>query len=100
MHEVGNATIFCYFEIIIGTIIGTSIGLLISLFVQKHGIDLSGIMKNSNMMVSNVLRTKITPATFYIGFIPGIFSTVVGAMLAGFGIYKRQTANLFKELEN
>jgi putative ABC transport system permease protein len=33
------------------------------------------------------------------GFIPEILSTLVGAGLAGIGIYKRQTAQLFKELE-
>lgn len=100
-HEVYKSLIWEALLVgIIGTIIGTSAGLLISYAIQKHGIDLSGIMKNSNMMVSNVLRCKITPTTFYVGFFPGILSTVVGAMLAGIGVYKRQTANLFKELEN
>ncbi len=51
-------------------------------------------------MISNIIRAKITPATLVIGFIPGLISTVVGALLAGAGIYKRQTAKLFKELEN
>jgi len=41
----------------------------------------------------------LTPPAFYIGFIPGLFSTVLGTMLSGIGIYRRQTAQLFKELE-
>ena len=36
---------------------------------------------------------------FYIGFIPGLFAMVIGNMLSGIGIYKRETATLFKELE-
>lgn len=85
---------------IIGTIIGTIIGLLISWLMQVYGINMGSIMKNSTLMFSNVLRAKITTTTYFIGFLPGIISTVIGASLAGIGIYKRQTANLFKELEN
>jgi len=46
------------------------------------------------------MRAHITPETWYIGFIPGVFSTFIGTMLSGIGIYKRQTAQLFKELES
>lgn len=51
------------------------------------------------MMMSNIIRAEITPVTYVIGFIPGILSTFLGAALAGIGIYKRSTAQLFKELE-
>ncbi|MHB9056097.1 MAG: ABC transporter permease [Paludibacteraceae bacterium] len=85
---------------VIGTIIGTIIGLLFAFYMQEHGLNMGGLMKNSSLMISNVLRAKITTATWFIGFIPGILSTVIGALLAGIGVYKRQTANLFKELEN
>ena len=50
-------------------------------------------------MMSNTIRAEITHVAYYIGFIPGMFSTVLGAALSGIGIYKRQTAQLFKELE-
>jgi putative ABC transport system permease protein len=50
-------------------------------------------------MLPAVFRAEVTPASFYIGFIPGLFATVIGTALAGFGIYKRKTAQLFKELE-
>jgi putative ABC transport system permease protein len=46
-----------------------------------------------------VFHTRITPTAFFIGFIPGLVSTVIGTMLSGIGIYKRKTAQLFKELE-
>jgi len=47
----------------------------------------------------SVYRAVITNNAYYIGFIPGLFATVIGTMLAGIGIYRRQTASLFKELE-
>lgn len=84
---------------IAGAIIGTAIGLFFAALVQKYGINISGMMEGSAMMYPSAIRTRITPADYYIGFIPGLFSTVVGAMLAGIGIYKRKTSQLFKELE-
>lgn len=85
---------------IVGSIIGVTVGLILSWLMQKYGIDTRGMMQNSNMMMPAVFRSQINFTTYYIGFIPGILSTVIGALLAGIGIYKRQTANLFKELEN
>ena len=89
-----------FFVGVIGTIIGTFFGLIFAYYMQEYGLNVGGLMKNSTLMISNVLRAKNTVATWFVGFIPGIASTVIGAMLAGIGIYKRQTANLFKELEN
>lgn len=85
---------------IIGSVTGTVFGLVIAWLMQTYGIDISNISQNSNMMISSVIRAKITTSTYFIGFIPGLVSTMLGAMLAGVGIYKRQTARLFKELEN
>jgi putative ABC transport system permease protein len=84
---------------IAGAIIGTAIGLFFAALVQKYGINITGMMEGSAMMYPSAIRTRITPTDYYIGFIPGLFSTVVGAMLAGIGIYKRKTSQLFKELE-
>jgi len=67
--------------------------------MQRNGIDIRGMMRNSNMMMPSIIRAQITTTTYFIGFIPGVLSTVIGSMLAGIGVYKRQTANLFKELE-
>ncbi len=83
----------------IGSVIGSVIGLLLSLWIGKNGINVSGFMKNASMMMPSVYRTVITSPAFYIGFIPGLFATVIGTALAGIGIYKRNTAQLFKELE-
>jgi putative ABC transport system permease protein len=84
---------------IAGTVAGTAAGLFFSALVQKYGIDISGMMEGASMMIPSTIRTRITPVDYYIGFIPGLFSTVIGTMLAGIGIYRRKTSQLFKELE-
>ncbi|NLE35443.1 MAG: FtsX-like permease family protein [Bacteroidales bacterium] len=82
-----------------GSVIGTVIGLFLAWLLQEYGIDISGIMKGSALMMPTVIRANINPVDYYLGFIPGLISTVIGTMLSGIGIYKRQTARLFKELE-
>lgn len=82
-----------------GSLTGIFTGMLISLYLQNHGVDLGFMMKNASIMMPGIFRAQITPATWYIGFVPGLVSTQLGTMLAGIGIYKRQTAQLFKELE-
>jgi len=83
----------------IGSIVGTAIGYAIVLYLNVYGVDMSGMMQNATIVMPSVVRTAITPTTYYIGFIPGIFSVLLGNALAGIGIYKRQTARLFNELE-
>ncbi|MBP7508104.1 MAG: FtsX-like permease family protein [Prolixibacteraceae bacterium] len=84
---------------IIGSIIGTFLGLLAAWYFQEYGINLGDTIKGSSVMIPNVFKAHITPADYYIGFIPGLISTVIGSALAGIGIYKRKTSQLFKELE-
>ena len=84
---------------IAGSILGTIIGISFSYYLQVHGFDISGMMQKSTVLLQNVMRAKVTPACFYIGFIPGVIASVVGTMFAGIGIYRRQTSQLFKELE-
>lgn len=84
---------------ILGSVAGIITGLVISFYLQTYGIDLGSMMKNASIMMPQVFRARITPEAWYIGFIPGVFSSLLGTMLAGIGIYKRQTAQLFKELE-
>jgi putative ABC transport system permease protein len=86
---------------IAGTIIGTAFGLFFAWLLQEYGLDISEFNKNSSttVMIPNVIHARITTMDYYIGFIPGVISTLIGTMLAGIGIYKRKTAQLFKELE-
>ena len=86
-----------------GTMIGTGLGLSIVYYVQENGIDYSEVvatMPTASMVMPNVFYAKITPDLYYIGFIPGLIATVLGTMLAGIAIYKREMAQLFKELES
>ena len=85
-----------------GTVIGTGTGLALTYYVQENGLDYTkGIeaLSNSSMVMPNIFYAQVTPDLFYIGFIPGVLATVLGTMLAGLAIYKREMAQLFKELE-
>jgi len=85
-----------------GTVIGTGTGLALTYYVQENGIDYTkGIeaLSNSSMVMPNIFYAQVTPDLFYIGFVPGVLATVLGTMLAGLAIYKREMAQLFKELE-
>jgi len=83
---------------IAGSILGTALGLLFASLLTR-GIDIGGMMGNSSMMMQSVMKARITIDAYYIGFIPGILATAIGTALAGIGIFKRQTAQLFKELQ-
>ncbi len=82
-----------------GSVLGTTAGLLAAWYLQEVGIDVGSLMNNSTMMLPQVFKAQVTPALFYVGFIPGTIAMVMGNALAGFAIYKRKTARLFKELE-
>ena len=83
----------------IGSIIGTILGVIFCYYLQEVGIDISEDTANSTIIMPSVMRAYVTPNIFFIGFIPGLFSMLFGTALAGRGIYKRETARLFKELE-
>lgn len=82
-----------------GSFTGIVLGLALSFYLQVHGFDISGMMKSSSMIMSGVMRAKVSTGSVFIGFIPGFIAPIIGTLLAGIGIYRRQTAQLFKELE-
>jgi putative ABC transport system permease protein len=84
---------------VVGSIAGTVIGLGFSYYLQEVGLDISIMMKGSTVLMANVMRAKITPASYYIGFVPGLLATFLGSAISGINIFRRQTAQLFKELE-
>lgn len=98
-HVYGSLIIESVIIGFLGSCIGTAIGLVFAYYMQIHGIDIGSMAKNSSMMMSNVMRAQISSTTYYIGFFPGLLSTVFGAILAGTGVLQRQTAQLFKELD-
>jgi len=82
----------------IGSVVGTALGLAAAFYLQEYGLSFGAAIQGGGIMMPEVFRTRIGPEAFYIGFIPGLFSMVLGNALSGIGIYKRQTAVLFKEL--
>ena len=84
---------------VVGSIIGTLFGLAVSYWLQYVGFDFGSMMQKSTLMISSVFRAKVTGTSYYIGFFPGVFASVIGTMFAGIGIYRRQTSQLFRELE-
>ncbi|HEX9005642.1 MAG TPA: FtsX-like permease family protein, partial [Bacteroidota bacterium] len=84
---------------IVGASLGTALGLAGAWYLEVHGLDIGAMLKNNAMMITDVVRADIEPVTCVIGFLPGIAATLVGSAMAGIGIYRRQTSQLFKELE-
>jgi putative ABC transport system permease protein len=84
---------------IVGSILGTVMGLALSYYMQYNPIDFSSLMRNSNMIISGEMGTRVTGMSYAIGFMPGLIAPLLGTMAAGIGIYRRQTSQLFKELE-
>lgn len=84
---------------LIGSILGTLAGVGLAYYLQVKGLDISYMLKNATLMISNVVRARVTPVSFFIGFFPGLLATFLGTAISGIGIYKRQTSQLFKELE-
>jgi len=83
----------------VGSALGTILGLVIAYWMQYMGLDISSMMQKSTIYISSVMHARVTPTSYYIGFLPGLFASVLGTMFAGIAIYKRQTSQLFKELE-
>jgi putative ABC transport system permease protein len=84
---------------IAGSIAGTCIGLAVSYYLQEVGLDISSMTKGSSVIMANVVRARVTNTSYYIGFIPGLLATLAGTMVSGISIFRRRTAQLFKELE-
>mgnify|MGYP003802178027 CR=1 FL=1 len=84
---------------IIGSLLGLILGFAASYPLSIWGLDMSQYGKTSSLVFENVIRTKLSPDIFIYGFWTGLLSSVLGTALAGSVIFKRQTSQLFKELE-
>jgi putative ABC transport system permease protein len=84
---------------VVGSVIGTLLGLAATYYMQEVGLNIEFAVQDSSMAISNIMRAKVTPLTYVVGFIPGVFASVIGTMFAGIGIYRRNTAQLFSELD-
>jgi len=84
---------------VIGSAAGTAVGLALSYYLQNTGLDIGSMMQNASILITDVLRARVTPLSYVIGFVPGLAATFLGRAVSGIGIYKRQTAQLAKEFE-
>lgn len=84
---------------LVGSIIGLGLGLVIDLIIGTNGMDVTAYTRSSTMMFENIIYTDVTWGVIIASFVPGVLSTLFGAALAGIAIFKRQTSQLFKELE-
>jgi putative ABC transport system permease protein len=84
---------------VVGSIIGAAIGILVLLYFHTHGFNFGVFLKDSTIMMENIIYTSVETKNVILGILPGILSTLLGAMLAGIGIFHRKTSQLFKELE-
>jgi putative ABC transport system permease protein len=98
-HVYGSLLIEAAVIGVVGSVIGSLLGFAVILIFTGQGIDLSAYSKTSTIMMDNIIYLKIRPANILAGVIPGVLSTLLGAALAGIAIYRRQTSQLSKELE-
>jgi len=84
---------------ILGSLIGTALGVGISHYLQVKGLSIAPFLKNASLLISDVLRARVTLGSYFIGFVPGILATILGSAISGLGIYRRQTSRLAKEFE-
>ena len=84
---------------VVGSLIGAALGIGVIQYFHVHGVNFAAFTQDTSMMVENVVYTTLELKNLLLGIIPGLVSTVLGAMLAGIGIFHRNTAKLFKELE-
>ncbi len=86
-----------FFIGLLGSTAGTLLGLGAGFYMQRVGLNISGMMRNATVLIDDVLRARIAPVTFFIGFIPGLFATLLGNAISGLAVFRRQTAQLTKE---
>ena len=84
---------------LLGSVAGTALGLAAAYYLQNKGLYIGSMLKNSSMIISDVLRARVTTGSYVIGFIPGLAATFLGKAVSGIGVYKRQTSQLAKEFE-
>jgi putative ABC transport system permease protein len=84
---------------ILGSVIGTMLGWVLAFYFQTYGLDIGFMTQKMAIMTPDVMRCQVTSSTYIIGFIPGILATFLGTAVSGFGVYRRKTSQLMKELE-
>ena len=84
---------------LIGSAVGTAVGLGVSYYLQTKGVYIGSMLKNASIIITDILRARVTPWSYFIGFVPGLLATFLAKVVSGIGIYRRQTSRLAKEFE-
>lgn len=85
-----------------GSIAGTALGLIPAYYLEVYGFDISRMMDLEASLVKfeSIIRADVTFQSLWIGFVPGLGATTVGAALAGVRVLFRSSSELMKELES
>jgi len=84
---------------LLGSAAGCMIGGGVVYYLQEVGISTHGISETSGLMMSDIIRARVSLNAFVFAVIPGITASVVGNLIASLAIFQRSEANLFRELE-
>ncbi|KMP11960.1 hypothetical protein UZ36_02670 [Candidatus Nitromaritima sp. SCGC AAA799-C22] len=82
-----------------GSAAGCVLGGVCTYSLQEIGLNMGDAFAQSGLMLSDVVRARLSVGGFVRGIIPGVTASVLGTLIAGLAIYKRSEANLFRELE-
>lgn len=83
----------------LGSLTGAVVGGAIVYYLQEVGINMGDSFAQTGLMLSDVMRGRMTVTAFIYGVVPGLFSNVLGTLIASLAIFQRSEANLFRELE-
>ncbi len=84
---------------IVGSVAGCALGGACTYALQEVGLNMGDAFAQSGLMLSDVVRARLSVGGFVRGVIPGLTASVMGTLIAGLAIYNRSEANLFRELE-
>ncbi|MCK7489840.1 MAG: ABC transporter permease [Anaerotruncus sp.] len=70
---------------LLGSAVGTALGLAVSYYLQAKGLNIGAMLKNASMMITDVLRARVTTTSYLIGFVPGLAATFLGKAVSGLG---------------
>jgi putative ABC transport system permease protein len=84
---------------VLGSIAGCLVGGGVVYYLQEVGISTHGISETSGLMMSDIIRARVSLDAFVFAVVPGVTASVLGNLIANLAIFQRSEANLFRELE-
>ncbi len=84
---------------VLGSAAGCLLGGGLVYYLQEVGMSTHGVFEQSGLMMSDVIRARVSLNAFVFAVIPGVTASVLGNLIANLAIYQRSEANLFRELE-